>query len=43
MCVCVCVFTSAVFVNDIQQHLSIRLTYTSTKACIKNEWHDYGK
>ena len=23
--------------------LVIRLTYTSTKTCIKNEWHDYSE
>ena len=36
MCVCkcnVCECYSAVLV--------IRLTYASTKTCIKNEWHDY--
>ena len=38
MCACkcnVCECYSAVLV--------IRLTYTSTKTCIKNEWHDYGE
>ena len=32
------------FVNAIQQcYIVIRLTYTSTKTCIKNEWHDYSE
>ena len=38
VCVCkcnVCECYSAVLV--------IRLTYTSTKTCIKNEWHDYNE
>ena len=36
VCVChVCECYSAVLV--------IRLAYTSTKICIKNEWHDYGE
>ena len=37
-CVCkcnVCECYSAVLV--------IRLTYTSTKTCIKKEWHDFGE
>ena len=38
--VCVCVFASAMFVNASAVPV-IRLTYTSTKICIKNEWHDY--
>ena len=38
VCVCkcnVCECSLAVLV--------IRLTHTSTKTCIKNEWHDYGE
>ena len=41
MCVC----ASAMFVNAISYSvvLVVRLAYTSTKTCIKNEWHDYGE
>ena len=48
MCVCVCVCVCA-RVRACKCHvcecysavLVIRLAYTSTKTCIKNEWHDY--
>ena len=46
VCVCVCVCTCACKCNVCECYsavLVIRLTYTSTKTCIKNEWHDYGE
>ena len=42
MCVCVCVCKCNVC-ECYSAVLVIRLTYTSTKTCIKNEWHDYGE
>ena len=46
VCVCVCVCVCACKCNVCECYsavLVIRLTYTSTKTCIKNEWHDYGE
>ena len=37
-CVCVCKCNVCECYSAV---LVIRLTYTSTKTCIKNEWHDY--
>ena len=42
MCVCVCVCKCNVC-ECYSAVLVIRLTYTSTKTCIKTEWHDYGE
>ena len=47
MCVCVCVFVCVFLKCNVCECYSavlvIRLTYTCTKTCIKNEWHDYGE
>ena len=40
VCVCVCKCNVCECYSPV---LVIRLTYTSTKACIKDEWHDYGE
>ena len=40
MCVCVCKCNVCECYSAV---LVIRLAYTSTKTCIKNEWHDYGE
>ena len=42
MCVRVCVCKCNVG-ECYSAVLVIRLTYTSTKTCIKNEWHDYSE
>ena len=45
-CVCVCVCVCVCKCNVCECYsavLFIRLTYTSTKTCMKNEWHDYGE
>ena len=38
--VCVCLHVQCECYSAV---LVIRLTYTSTKICIKNEWHDYSE
>ena len=40
MCVCVCKCNVCECYSAV---LVIRLTYTSTKTCIKTEWHDYSE
>ena len=40
MCVCVSKCNVSECYSAV---LVIRLTYTSTKTCIKSEWHDYGE
>ena len=45
-CVCVCVCVCVCKCNVCECYsavLVIRLTYTSTKTCIKNEWNDYSE
>ena len=42
VCVCVCVCVCHVC-ECYSAVLVIKLAYTSTKICIKNEWHDYGE
>ncbi len=42
VCVCVCVCKCNVC-ECYSAVLVIRLTYTSTKTCITNEWHDHGE
>jgi len=42
VCVCVCVCKCNVC-ECYSAVIVIRLTYTSTKTFIKNEWHDYGE
>ena len=44
MCVCVCACVCKCNVCECYSAVPvIRLTYTSTKTCIKTEWHDYGE
>ena len=53
VCVCVCVFVCVCVCARVCSKcnvcecysavLVIRLIYTSTKTCIKTEWHDYGE
>ena len=48
VCVCVCMRVCACVCkcNVCECYsavLVMRLTYTSTKTCIKNEWHDYSE
>ena len=40
MCACVCKCNVCECYSAV---LVVRLTYTSTKTCIKNEWHDYSE